>query len=157
MSSINLKFILARGEYRLGYLMIIMFVFHSCNESYALSGVCEKADITMILLYKNFSRRRLKMHMNVIFLGQWKWKVRFPWSASMHKQGMCFLMRNCDCNTTLQRISASQSLGFKDHVSESSEWQPAATLVSYCPTRSSELEVIATTKHSDQLAEIRCS
>ena len=46
--------------------MIIMFVFHSCNESYALSGVCEKADITMILLYKNFSRR-LKMHERDIF------------------------------------------------------------------------------------------
>ena len=43
-----------------------MFVFHSCNESYALSGVCEKADITMILLYKNFSRR-LKMHEHDIF------------------------------------------------------------------------------------------
>ena len=56
----------------------------------------------------------------------------------------------------LQRTSASQSLGFKDHVLESSEWQPAATLVSYCPTRSSELEVIATTKHSDRLAEIHC-
>ena len=45
---------------------IIIFVFHSCNESYALSGVCEKADITMILLYKNFSRR-LKMHEHDIF------------------------------------------------------------------------------------------
>ena len=47
-------------------MIIIMFVFHSCNESYALSGVCEKADITMILLYKNFSRR-LKMHERDIF------------------------------------------------------------------------------------------
>ena len=57
----------------------------------------------------------------------------------------------------VQRISASQSLGFKDLVLESSEWLSAATLVSYCPSRSSEIVETATTKHSDQLAEIRCT
>ena len=57
----------------------------------------------------------------------------------------------------VQCISASQSLGFKDHVLESSHGQSAATLVSYCPSRSSELEETATTKHSDRLAEIRCT
>ena len=56
----------------------------------------------------------------------------------------------------IQGFSASQSLGFKDLVLESSEWQSAASLVSYCPSRSSELEETATTKHSDRLAEIRC-
>ena len=40
----------------------------------------------------------------------------------------------------IQRISASQSIGFKDHVFESSHGQSAATLVNYCISRSSELE-----------------
>ena len=57
---------------------------------------------------------------------------------------------------SVQRISASQSLGFEEHVLESSHGQSAASLVSYCPSRSSELEETATTKHSDRLAEIRC-
>ena len=39
--------------------------------------------------------------MNVIFLGQWKWKELFPRSASIHKLGLCFLMRNCDCNAPI--------------------------------------------------------
>ena len=56
----------------------------------------------------------------------------------------------------VQRISASQSLGFKDLVLESSEWLSAAILVIYCPSRSSDLVETATTKHSDRLAEIRC-
>ena len=62
-----------------------------------------------------------------------------------------FLMHHVD------RISSSQLLGFKDRVFESSHGQSAATLVSYCPSRSSELEETATTKHSDRLAEIRCT
>ena len=57
----------------------------------------------------------------------------------------------------VQRISASQSLGFKDHVLEGSHGQSAATLVSYCPSRSLELEEVSIKKHSDRLAEIRCT
>ena len=42
------------------------------------------------------------------------------------------------CMECLQGISASQSLGFKDHILKSSHSQSATTLVSYCPSRSSE-------------------
>ena len=54
----------------------------------------------------------------------------------------------------IERISSSQLLGFKDRVFESSHGQSPATLVSHCPSRSSELEEKAITKHSDQMTVI---
>ena len=57
----------------------------------------------------------------------------------------------------IQCISAIQSLGFKDQVLKSFHGQSAATLVSYCPSRSSELRETAITKHGNRLAEIRCT
>ena len=50
----------------------------------------------------------------------------------------------------VQRISASHSLGFEEHVLESSHGQSAASLVSYCPSRSLELEEKVITKPSDR-------
>ena len=65
-----------------------------------------------------------------------------------------FSLQPLTCKLNVQRISASQSLGFQDHV-----WKVpmAASLVSYCPSRLAELGETATTKHSDQLAGIHNS
>ena len=49
----------------------------------------------------------------------------------------------------VQRISASQSQGFKDNVLENSQGQLAATLASIIPSRPSEPEQTAKKKHSD--------
>ena len=49
----------------------------------------------------------------------------------------------------LQRPPSSQSRGFKDHVLESSHGWLAAKVVSYCPSRTSELQPTVITKHSD--------
>ena len=65
-----------------------------------------------------------------------------------------FSLQPQTCKLNVQRISASQSLGFQDHV-----WKVpmAASLVSYCPSRLAELGETATTKHSDRLAGIHNS
>ena len=47
--------------------------------------------------------------------------------------------------------SVSQSLGFNDHVLESSHGKPGGILVSYCPSKSLELKEKVTTKHSESL------
>ena len=49
----------------------------------------------------------------------------------------------------LQRPPSSQSRSFKDHVLESSHGWLAAKVVSYCPSRTSELQPTVITKHSD--------
>ena len=49
----------------------------------------------------------------------------------------------------LQRPPSSQSQGFEVHVLESSHGWLAATVASYCPSRTSELQPTVITKHSD--------
>ena len=65
--------------------------------------------------------------------------------VTLHRQAVPPLLEVSSRAASVQRISASQSLGFKDLVLESSEWLSAAILVSYCPSRSSELDEIAIT------------
>ena len=50
---------------------------------------------------------------------------------------------------SLQRPPSSQSQGFEVHVLESSHGWLAATVASYCPTRTSELQPTVITEHSD--------
>ena len=56
----------------------------------------------------------------------------------------------------VQGPPSSQSLGFEVHVLESSHGCLAAPMVSYCPSRTSELQPTVITKHSDWLDGGRC-
>ena len=52
-------------------------------------------------------------------------------------------------NEYVQRPPSSQSRGFEVRVLESSHGWLASTVVSYCPSRTSELQPTVITKHSD--------
>ena len=55
--------------------------------------------------------------------------------------------------TIVQRYSSERARGLKDDILVPSPGQLAATVATYCPAKLSQLELTATTKHSEQLDE----